>query len=93
MLNPNILPEGSQNKIQIKNIHLHDYVIILASNCSIHLYQNNNHVFIPLGSLFVLEKRLIIDLVITRESSGVLYELLRIDNETLYALKKYMNQY
>ncbi|EFD3068163.1 helix-turn-helix domain-containing protein [Escherichia coli] len=82
------LIRDKKEKIYVKNIHLHEYVMILITNCSVELYHNNEYMFIPRGSLFILEKRLVIDIMIIREADGNLYDVVRIDNDTLKQLKK-----
>ncbi len=47
------LIRDKKEKIYVKNIHLHEYVMILTTNCSVELYHNNEYMFIPRGSLFI----------------------------------------
>ena len=92
MLSKYILQEEASNSIHVKNIHLHDYVIIFTKNCSIHLCHNDSHMYIPRGSLVLLEKRLVIDVLIVREGEGNLYNLLRVDNDALHNLTRFYEQ-
>ncbi|HCX4694205.1 TPA: helix-turn-helix transcriptional regulator [Escherichia coli] len=73
--------------MEIKNIHLYNYILLYAKHCELYIKNKDHCIYIPCGHLAILEKNIKFDLTLIRKSDGYLYDAIVLDNETLLFLK------